>query len=181
MANLKLIADEGLALAYKEYGKSLEKYCKVRLGEAADSTDDCVQEAFCVYYKRLLNGDKIDKPKAFLYRTADNMVKRVRSEHYKNASRTAPLDEAAHIEAQQVDELAAMLDYDKLKNVLLEGLRDSERQLYQLKYVEGKSLKEIGDILKIPPTTVANRTSRLRSKIKLLTSQLMENIQKGGS
>lgn len=181
MAIKKSLADKKLSHAYEEYGKCLEKYCRVRLGEAADYTDDCVQEAFCVYYKKLIAGEVIDKPKAFLYRTADNMVKRVRAEHYKNASRLTPLDEAENVEAQITDEAASNIDYDRLKEILLRDLSSQEQLLYQRKYVERKSLKEIGAELGIPPATVANRTSRLRTKIKALSEQLIAAVQKGGS
>lgn len=83
MGNVKRTADDALSAACRDYKKCLEKYCRVRLGEAADSVDDCVQETFYIYYKKLLNGEIIEKPKAFLYRTADNMIKRKLSEHYK--------------------------------------------------------------------------------------------------
>lgn len=42
MGKQKRAADESLSFACREYGKCLEKYCRVRLGEAADWADDCV-------------------------------------------------------------------------------------------------------------------------------------------
>lgn len=176
----KRTADESLSFACREYGKCLEKYCRVRLGEAADWADDCVQETFYIYYKKLLDGESVEKPKAFLYRTADNMIKRKLHEHYKNASRTVPLDEARDEEAASADEAASLLDYDQLKEVLISVLGAEEQRLYQLKYEQGRSLKDIGEILNIPPATVANRTSRLRAKIKGLLTDVIENSLKGG-
>lgn len=181
MAVIKSIADEKLSAVYREYGKDIEKYCRVRLKEAADYTDDCVQEAFCVYYKKLLSGEVIGNAGAFLYRTADNMVKRVKAQHYKNASRLTSLDEANEVEADLIDEIADKLDYDKLKEILISNLTEKEQLLYQRKYVERKSLKDIGLELGIPPTTVANRTSRLRTKIKSLSQSMIDKIQEGGS
>lgn len=180
MALIKTTADRKLSEAYREYGGCLEKYCRVRLKEAADSTGDCVQEAFCIYYKKLLAGEEIEKPKAFLYRTADNMIKRAKQEHFRNASRFAPLEEAAETPADSFDEIADSLDYDKLKEKLLSHLSEAEQLLYERKYVERKSLKEIGKELGIPPTTAANRTSRLRAKIKSLTEELIDTVEKGG-
>lgn len=177
MAKIKSLADEKLSLAYRDYGKCLEKYCRVRLGEAEASTDDCVQEAFCIYYKKLLSGEVIEKPKAFLYRTADNMIKRARAEYYKNASRLVPLEQAENAQAEMIDRLADKLDYDKLKEILMLSLNDKEQLLYLRKYIERKSLKEIGAELGIPPTTVANRISRLRTKIKSLTQEMIDRIE----
>ena len=180
MGKVKHEADEMLSLACREYGKCLEKYCRVRLGDAADWADDCVQETFYIYYKKLLDAETIEKPKAFLYRTADNMIKRRLKEHYKLASRTVPLDEARDEEAAAADEAAGALDYDQLKAALIGTLSEEEQRLYQLKYEQGRSLKEIGKMLGIPPATVANRTSRLRSKIKGLLESVIENSRKGG-
>lgn len=180
LGNVKRAADEMLSAACRDYKGCLEKYCRVRLGEAADSVDDCVQETFYIYYKKLLNGETIEKPKAFLYRTADNMIKRKLSEHYKDASHTVSLDEARDKEAVTSDETASLLDYDKLKDTLLSVLTEKEQYLYRLKYEQRKSLKEIGEILNIPPATVANRTSRLRSKIKGLVGSVIEDSLKEG-
>ena len=79
-----------------------------------------------------------------------------------------------------VDEVITSLDYDELKEILLLKLSEQEQHLYKMKYVEKRSLKEIGKKLDIPPATVANRTSRLRSKIRSLLSQVIEDSLKGG-
>lgn len=177
----KAIADAKLSEAYSSICKSLVKYCRVRLGEASDSADDCVQEAFCVYYKKLLLGEEIEKPKAFLYRTADNMVKRAKEEYIKNAQRTSGLETAEEIEAFIPDENTADIDYDKIKEILISKLSEDEQLLYQRKYAENLSLKEIAALMNIAPAAVANRTSRLRTKIKRLTEPILEKEQKGGS
>ena len=176
----KAQADQMLQEAYKLYGNLLVKYCAVRLKEDAVAVDDCVQNAFLIYYKKLLGGDVIEKPKAFLYRTADNMVKRSLADYYKNAKRTIELEKAENIPVEETFTDACDLDYDYLKRVLLEKLSADEQLLYQQKYVEGMALKEIGEYYKITPSAVANRTSRLRTKIKTLIDYVIENNSKGG-
>lgn len=76
--------------------------------------------------------------------------------------------------------MAGLLDYDELKDTLISVLTEKEQYLYHLKYEQRKSLKEIGEILNIPPVTVANRTSRLRSKIKELVGSVIEDSLKEG-
>lgn len=177
----KAAADEMLAEAFREFGRAIEKYCRVRLGEAADSADDCVQEAFCVYYKRLLSGESIEKPRAFLYRTADNMVKRAKEEYIKNSKRTSSLEDAESIGKYMPEENAADIDYDKIRETLISHLNEKEQALYTQKYVEGLSLKEIGESLGISPYAAANRISRLRTKIVGLMKPILEKEMKGGS
>lgn len=177
----KAKADEEFRRAYGNYNRLLLKYCTVRLKEVPDAVEDCVQNTYLAYYRRLLSGEEIVNPKAFLYRTADNMVKRAVAEFYKNAKRHTELAEAERIMTyDDFDIIAAQLDYDRLKALLISRLSEEEQYLYRLKYVEGKSLKEIGEHLRIAPPAVANRTSRLRKKIKGLIDEIIENQAKGG-
>lgn len=177
----KAYADKQLELAYEQYGIAVGRYCRIRLGEAADMANDCLQEAFCVYYKRLLKGESFENPRAFLYKTANIMVCRAKEEYFKNAKRTKPLDDAENIAVFIHDAIPDELDYDALKTLLISRLSDDEQWLYQMKYAEEKSLKEIGEILGIAPSAVANRTSRLRTKIKRLVEPVLNESQKGGS
>lgn len=182
MANKsKEIADEKLKQAFKLYGNLLNKYCAVRLREVPSSVDDCVQNTFLIYYKKVRADEEIMNPKAFLYRTADNMIKRVIAEHYKNAKHTVELEKANDIPVEDVFDHSADLDYDYLKEMLLSKLSPEEQILYQQKYVDRLSLKEIGELYQIDPTTVANRTSRLRTKIKSLIDEVIDTNKKGGS
>lgn len=175
-------ADAALRDAYGSYNELLARYCRVRLREAPDAVDDCIQNTYLAYYKRLLSGEEIKNPKAFLYRTADNMIKRAAEDYYKNAKRHTDLTEADKISVYDSFEenIFAQLDYDRLKEILISRLSEEEQRLYQMKYADGKSLKEIGDELGIAPAAVANRTSRLRSKIKPMIKEVIENEVKGG-
>lgn len=177
------LANKELEKAYDLYAKSIEKFCFVRLGEAAGMTEDCVQEAFLIYYNKLLGGETFENVRAFLYKTADIMVRRAKEKYYKNAERHKDIDDVAESHGREMDfdELVFRdMDYDRAKDILLEKLSDSEKELYHLKYVEKKSLKEIGEILKIPSPAVANRTSRLRAKVKKLIEPILNDYAKGG-
>lgn len=177
----KAAADEKLQQAYSMYGVLLTKYCTVRLGEAIASVDDCIQNAFLIYYNKILNGETIENPKAFLYRVADNMVKRCVSEYYSDAKRRADLETAENISVDESFEHTADLDYDYLKEVLINKLSEDEQLLYQQKYVQRLSLKELGAYYSIKPAAVANRTSRLRTKIKSLIDEVLKENDKGGN
>ena len=158
----KAAADEKLHQAYSMYGVLLTKYCTVRLGEAIASVDDCIQNAFLIYYNKILNGETIENPKAFLYRGTD-------------------LETAENISVDESFERTADLDYDYLKEILINKLSEDEQLLYQQKYVQRLSLKELGDYYSIKPAAVANRTSRLRTKIKSLIDEVLEENDKGGN
>ncbi|MBQ8077820.1 MAG: sigma-70 family RNA polymerase sigma factor [Eubacterium sp.] len=168
MSQVKQKADALLTEAYEKYNTQLIKFCYTKLIEDKTVADDIAQEAMLVYYKRMLKGEEFEKPLAFLYQTAHNLCKNANKKATKQAMRTVPLENATDVAAQEENSRASELDYDEIKEKLLEKLSEQELMLYQLKYVENKSLKEISEMMDISPNAVAKRTQRLRSVIKEL-------------
>ena len=76
---------------YNEYRIRLFNYCLSRLDGSREAADDCVQETFIVFYDRLLDGEQFENPRAFLYRTADNFVKRQKQKAASELRREVPL------------------------------------------------------------------------------------------
>ena len=168
MSQVKQKADALLTEAYEKYNTQLIKFCYTKLLEDKTVADDIAQEAMLVYYKRMLKGEEFEKPLAFLYQTAHNLCKNANKKATKQAMRTVPLENATDVAAQEENSRARELDYDEIKEKLLEKLSEQELMLYQLKYVENRSLKEISEMMDISPNAVAKRTQRLRSVIKEL-------------
>ena len=162
----RLLTNNTVGDCYEKYYQSIYKYCRVRLGEFSQHAEDCVQDAFLVLYNKLTDGETVEQPRAFLYRTADNFVKRTVEGCRKQQSRTVDIDEAAEKIAAPPDSVPDDFDYDECARLLIEMLTVEERVLYELKYTQRKSLKEISEILNITPTATAKRVSRLRSRIK---------------
>ena len=72
---------------YDDYRLKLFNFCLARLSGERESADDCVQEAFLVLSTKLKNGEEIENPRAFLYRTAENFVRRRQEQIAKDAKR----------------------------------------------------------------------------------------------
>lgn len=177
---VKKRADEKLKEAYSLCYLPLIKYCNVRMGDARVSADDCVQEAFLVYYNRLLSGEHIENPRAYLYRTTDNFVKRAVEAYGRTAKRTVPLEDAAELQSHDLPFDTANTDYDALAEKLLNTLSEQEQQFYKLKYIEQLPLSEIAEKLEISPTAAAKRSSRLRQHIKEKLTDFIESQSEGG-
>lgn len=174
MSQVKANADRLLTEAYEKYNTLLMKFCYTKLLEDKNSIDDIVQETLLVYYKRLIKGEEFENPLAFLYQTAANLCKNTNKKSTMHAMRTVSLDEAEDVAAQEENWKARELDYDEIKERLLERLDDEELTLYRLKYVEKRSLKEIADLMGITPNAVAKRTQRLRAVVKQLAEPTLE-------
>lgn len=160
----KLSVEHTVNDCYEKYYQSIFKYCRVRLGEFSEHAEDCVQDAFVILQRKLSEGETIEQPRAFLYRTADNFVKRTVEHYGKERTRTVELTEAENAPASPI--ISDDFDYDKLAQILIAELSTQEQELYILKYIQRKPLKEIAEMLGIQPTAVAKRVSRLRQHIK---------------
>jgi RNA polymerase sigma factor (sigma-70 family) len=66
------------------------------------------------------------------------------------------------------------IDYDKIAEKTIAKLNDKEKQLYELRYIENKSLAELSEILEVSFTAVAQRLFRLREKVKEIAEEEMK-------
>lgn len=149
---------------YEKYYQSLYKYCLIRLGELSEHADDCVQDAFLVFQKRLNDGEIIEQPRPFLYKTVGNFIARTIKRFQDEKKRLVDIDNAENVASPPL--IPDGFDYDKCAAFIISMLSEEEQELYRMKYIEQKSLNEISKILKITPSATAMRTSRLRRQIK---------------
>ena len=133
---------------YNEYRIRLFNYCLSRLDGSREAADDCVQETFIVFYNKLLDGEEFENPRAFLYRTADNFVKRQKQKDAVELKRSIPLDEAADVGV--TDEYLSrlnLIDYEECEKILLNLLTDEEKQIYDLRYIQRIGVEDISEQL----------------------------------
>ena len=157
-------ADRLLRQAYDTYYEKIARFCNIKLKNRTEA-EDCVQECFMVYYKRILSGEEIVNTGAFLYKIADNLVK-TQWRQDKKANDVIPLDEVAETLATDDVNNYSDIDYDALAEKIIENLDEKEQYLYKLKYTDKKSIAEIAEELNISFDAAAKRLSRLRQKVK---------------
>lgn len=164
---------------YNEYRIKLFNYCLSRL-DSREAADDCVQETFIVFYNRLLDGEQFENPRAFLYRTADNFVKRQKQKAASELRHQVPLETAADVGvADDYNERLDLIDYEEFAKILLNLLTDEEKQIYNLRYVQKIGVEELAERLGISRPAASMRLMRLRNKIKDMVYDM--NIdEKGG-
>lgn len=165
---------------YNEYRIKLFNYCLSRLDEAREAADDCVQETFIVFYNRLLDGEHFENPRAFLYRTADNFVKRQKQKAASELRREVPLESAADIGVTDEEYTARLdlIDYEECAKALISLLTDEEKKIYDLRYVQKIGVEDIAKKLAISRPAASMRLMRLRNKIKDMVYEM--NIEEKG-
>lgn len=155
---------------YKEYYQSLINFARARLRESSDCCEDCVQEAYTVFYNRLQNGEDFEYPQAFLYRTLDNIIKKqktkIMTEQINQISLDDP-DNPIEIVAEE------SIDCEKYIKILEDSLDEEERYFYMAKYVNGRKIEEIAKESGLSVGAVTMRLSRLRKRLKTLLEDIM--------
>lgn len=152
---------------YNEYRIRLFNYCLSRLDGSREAADDCVQETFIVFYNKLLDGEEFENPRAFLYRTADNFVKRQKQKDAVELKRSVPLETAENVGV--TDEYLSrldLIDYEECAKILLNLLTDEEKQIYDLRYIQKQGVEDISEQLGISRPAASMRLMRLKNKIK---------------
>ena len=152
---------------YNQYRVKLFNYCLSRLDSSREAADDCVQETFIVLYNKLLDGEEFENPRAFLYRTADNFVKRQKQKDAVELRRHVPLETAVDIGVtDDYTEKFDLVDYEECAKILLNLLTDEEKQIYDLRYIQKQSVEDVSEQLGISRPAASMRLMRLRNKIK---------------
>ena len=165
-------ADQLLRQAYDTYYEKIARFCNIKL-KNRNEAEDCVQECFMVYYKRILSGEEIGNTGAFLYKIADNLIK-TQWRQDKKANNIVSLDELAErLSATEVID-CSNIDFDSFAEKIISILDEKEQLIYKLKYTDEKSIAEIAEELNISFDAAAKRLSRLRQKVKEMVAEEMK-------
>ena len=154
---------------YEKYSDAIFRYCYYRVFDR-EKARDYMQEAYCRTWKYITEGKTIENIRAFIYRTANNIIiDEVRKK--KSVSLDAVMEKGFmpsndprdkmmhHFTGEEIIKIVKSLD-EKYKDVIL------------LKYVEDLSTKEIASVLGEKENNVYVRLSRGLEKVKeILHSQ----------
>lgn len=150
---------------YNEYKSPIYKMCLVKLKDK-DSAEDCMQNAFMVLYKKMLSGEEIKNPRAFLYKTSGNFVLKCFEEKTKSNNRIVSISDYEDKLVDEQNKMDSNIDYEMLNKQLNTILTPDEQQLLAYKYIYDFTIEETAKRLNISKTAAAKRLQRLREKIK---------------
>jgi RNA polymerase sigma-70 factor (ECF subfamily) len=139
-----------------------------RLGVPAGDCDDAVQKVFLVVARHLPDVPA-GRERAFLFATALRIASNERrAERRKRSAGSEPLD-AMLSPAPSPEEVASTR---RLLDALLEPLPLELRSVVVLYELEQMTIEEIGEMLELPPGTVASRIRRARELIEKTSKRL---------
>jgi RNA polymerase sigma-70 factor, ECF subfamily len=148
---------------YRELRKPLLRYL-VCLGLSSDEAQDVVQDAFLGLYRHLASGGAKDNIRSWLFRVAHNQARnRQKSYHRRN---TTPFDPGTDSPLDETTPERVMLEKEKFGRLgkAIRQLGESERECLLLR-AGGLRYREIGEVLGIPTSTVADTVARAIKKL----------------
>ena len=148
---------------YRELRKPLLRYLAC-LGLSADEAQDVVQDAFLSLHKHLAAGGSQENIRSWIFRVAHNQARNRQSRYERRFA--APLEERVDSITDESTPERAVLEREKFRQLRKEIrlLTDSERECLLLR-AGGLRYREIGEVLGVPTSTVADTVERAIKKL----------------
>ncbi len=143
--------------AYSEHADALYRYCYFRL-KKQELAADLVQDTFTKVWAYLAKGHEVENLKAFLYRTAHNLVI---DEYRKHKEESLDVLHEAGFDPgfDDTDRWIDKLDGEKAL-ALLAQIPEEYREAMYMRYVDGLTNKEIAEATGSLENTIAVRIKR---------------------
>ena len=157
-----------LTSLFKGHYTLLRRYVAKRLGDA-DNAEEIAQEAFqnlmCVD-----NFEQMDNPKAYLYKTANNLaLNRIRHRRYQQEHlATLPTEEATTPDLER--QVSAEYDVIRIQKTLHQ-LPEKYRSTFMMSRIDGMSYSDIAAAKSISVSTVEKHIIRV---LRFLREALIE-------
>jgi len=148
---------------YRELRKPLLRYLAC-LGLSGDEAQDVAQDAFLSLHKHLAGGGSQENIRGWVFRVAHNQA-RNRQRRYERRF-AAPLEDRVEAIADGPTPESAVLEREKFRQLkkAMGLLTDSERECLLLR-AGGLRYREIGEVLGVPTSTVADTVDRAIKKL----------------
>lgn len=154
----------------RRYEGKIRRYILRLSGGRVDDTEDVLQEVFIKVYKNLNDFDSKLKFSSWIYRIAHNetitFLRKInrRPTTYNfdiDAVRVKTIKEDLDIE-KEIDRKQLAIDIAKI----IGTLDNKYKEVLLLRYIEDKDYREISDILRKPPGTVATLIRQAKERFK---------------
>ena len=150
---------------YDEYAGPIFRHCYFRVS-SRELAEDLTQESFMRTWNYLAEKNRIDNPKAFLYRVAENLVV-----DYYRKKKELSLDVLAESGFDPTgDDAESIVDYAAARHVreVMERLEPAHQEILVMRYIDDLSIRDIADIVDESDNVVSVRIHRALGRLKKL-------------
>ncbi len=135
----------------EQYYNAIFRYCCVKLSDE-HAAKDCTQEVFLILFKKIDKLKLSENIRAWLYRTADNVMKNYR----KKNKETVSYDDVTEVSE---DVYSVETPFENI-------ISKEEYELLKAYYIDEDDIEIISQRLGISKATAAQRIHRIKAKIK---------------
>ncbi len=164
----KAFIEQQFTEAYDKHSDAIFRYCYYRVFDR-EKARDFMQEAYCRTWKYLCTGKPVDNVRAFLYRTAKNVIiDEFRKKKSVSLNQIMEKGFTPSIDTRQKTE-----DYFTGQEIIsiVKSLEEKYRDVIILKYIEGLSTKEMSLVLNETENNIYVRLNRGFIKVKEIMAQ----------
>lgn len=164
------INEEQYIELYREYAPKLFKYCYFRVHSKEDA-EDLAGKTFTKMWDYLAQGNKIDNYRAFMYRTAHNII----IDFYKSSKKDREISIHSFGEdTVDIPQEATFVDDTETRAMIgdvqkrLQELPEQYREIIILRYINDLSIQEIANVTEMTENNVSVKLHRATEKLKSL-------------
>ena len=149
--------------SYEKYADAIFRHCYFRVFDR-DKAQDFMQETFTRTWKYISNGNEVENIRAFLYRTATNIIID-ESRKKKSLSLNEIMEKGFSPKVDVRESFQNNFDHKELIEVI-NSLDEKYKDALIMKYVDGFSTKEIAEVTGETESNVYVRIHRGLEKVK---------------
>jgi RNA polymerase sigma-70 factor (ECF subfamily) len=148
---------------YRELRKPLLRYL-VCLGLSSDEAQDVVQDVFVSLQRHVTAGGSRENIRSWVFRVAHNRARNHQTSYGRRFSESFDSERHAVSDTNTPEQL--MLEKEKFRRLAkaLDSLKKDERECLSLR-AAGLRYREIGEVLGVPTSTVADTVDRTIRKL----------------
>lgn len=149
--------------AYDELAEPIFRHCYFRV-RSREVAQDIMQDTFTRTWKYIADGGEIDNLKAFLYRTAHNLI----VDGYRKQAPVSldQLQEAGFDPSDRSDQVIIQLAERQYIMEMLNVLDEKTKQVIIYRYIDDMSVKGIAELLEETENAISVRLHRGLKKLE---------------
>lgn len=152
---------------YDKHADEIFRHIAFRIFDR-DRAKDILQDTFSRTWEYLVKGRKIDNPRAFLYKVANNLIiDEVKKRTHLSLDGLAEAGVQIEDPTRFENKLSISFDYKESVS-LLEQLEEDYKRVMIMRYIEELSVKEIARVLGVSENLVSVRLNRALTKLRNL-------------
>lgn len=165
--SLKDIAFSELLNVYQE-----RLYWHIRkIVNTHENADDVLQNTFIRIYKSIHNFEEKSSLHTWMYRIAYNESIRFLEKNNKKSYDNIDEISSSYLEVLFEDEYFDGDEIQKKLQIIINGFKEKQRQVFQMKYFDELSFRQISEILEVPESTLK---STYYTAVKIIEEKILQ-------